>query len=128
MGVLISMTILGKRVHISRLTEKFSIRRKLLIGLRRQFGMAQGSRIFWILTLGRSGFSESSVKSSYLDKLGKRELMGSSRTLRALPESEKIWNIEPHIQLPPWRILQLIFYPPYLNSKPLFNCSIGSTL
>ena len=89
---------LGKRVH-RRLAEKLGIPKE--IAYRIKEAAQHGSGIHNLLdSLARkNGFSETSVKSSYLDKLGKRELMGSSQRYGHLFESEKIWNIEPHIQM-----------------------------
>ncbi|MGN6823428.1 MAG: hypothetical protein ACTHJ7_11765, partial [Candidatus Nitrosocosmicus sp.] len=47
----------------------------------------------------RNGFKESSVTSDYLDKLKKRELIGSSQRYGHLFESENIWALAPHIQM-----------------------------
>ena len=68
---------LGKRVH-RRLAEKLGIPKE--IAYRIKEAAQHGSGIHNLLdSLARkNGFSETSVKSSYLDKLGKRELMGLS--------------------------------------------------
>lgn len=89
---------LGKRVH-RRLAEKLGIPKE--IAYRIKEAAQHGSGIHGLLdSLARkNGFNEMTIKSSYLDKLNKRELMGSSQRYGHLFESEKIWTIEPHIQM-----------------------------
>lgn len=89
---------LGKRVH-RRLAEKIGIPKE--IAYRIKEAAQHGSGIHGLLDsiARKNGFIESSVKDNYLDKLNKRELMGSSQRYGHLFESEKIWNIEPHIQM-----------------------------
>lgn len=89
---------LGKRVH-RRLAEKIGIPKE--IAYRIKEAAQHGSGIHGLLDsiARKNGFTESSVKNNYLDKLNKRELMGSSQRYGHLFESEKIWNIEPHIQM-----------------------------
>lgn len=89
---------LGKRVH-RQLAEKIGIPTE--IAYRIKEAAQHGSGIHSILdTLARkNGFSELTVKNKDVEKLNKRELMGSSQRYGHLFESEKIWNIEPHIQM-----------------------------
>lgn len=89
---------LGKRVH-RKLAEKLGIPTE--IAYRIKEAAQHGSGIHGILdTLARkNGFDESAIDSSYLEKLKKRELIGSSQRYGHLFESEKIWNIQPHIQM-----------------------------
>ena len=89
---------LGKRVH-RRLAEKMGIPRE--IAYRVKEAAQHGSGIHGLLDsiARKNGYTEMSIKGNYLDKLNKRELMGSSQRYGHLFESEKIWNIEPHIQM-----------------------------
>lgn len=89
---------LGKRVH-RRLAEKLGIPKE--IAYRIKEAAQHGSGIHGLLDsiARKNGFTELSVKGNYLDKLNNRELMGSSQRYGHLFESEKIWNIEPHIQM-----------------------------
>lgn len=89
---------LGKRVH-RRLAVKLGIPRE--IAYRVKEAAQHGSGIHNLLDsiARKNGFTEKSVKDTYLDKLNKRELLGSSQRYGHLFESEKIWNIEPHIQM-----------------------------
>jgi asparagine synthase (glutamine-hydrolysing) len=89
---------LGKRVH-RRLAEKIGIPKE--IAYRIKEAAQHGSGVHNTLnTLARkNGFTESLVDSSYLDKLKKRELVGSSQRYGHLFEKEQIWSLEPHIQM-----------------------------
>jgi asparagine synthase (glutamine-hydrolysing) len=89
---------LGKRVH-RKLAEKIGIPKE--IAYRIKEAAQHGSGVHNTLnTLARkNGFTESLVDSSYLDKLKKRELVGSSQRYGHLFEKEQIWSLEPHIQM-----------------------------
>jgi asparagine synthase (glutamine-hydrolysing) len=89
---------LGKRVH-RKLAEKLGIPKE--IAYRIKEAAQHGSGIHNTLnTLAmKNGFTESKVNSSYLDKLRKRELIGSSQRYGHLFEKEQIWSLEPHIQM-----------------------------
>uniref|UniRef100_Q8NKN0 Putative asparagine synthetase [glutamine-hydrolyzing] n=1 Tax=uncultured crenarchaeote TaxID=29281 RepID=Q8NKN0_9CREN len=89
---------LGKRVH-RKLAEKLGIPKE--IAYRIKEAAQHGSGIHNTLnTLAmKNGFTESKVNSSYLDKLKKRELIGSSQRYGHLFEKEQIWSLEPHIQM-----------------------------
>ncbi len=89
---------LGKRVH-RKLAEKIGIPKA--IAYRIKEAAQHGSGVHDIInSLARkNGFNESTVSSSYLDKLDKRELIGSSQRYGHLFENENIWTIEPHIQM-----------------------------
>jgi len=89
---------LGKRVH-RKLAEKIGIPTE--IAYRIKEAAQHGSGIHGVIeSLARkNGFNESMVRPSYLLKLKKRELMGSSQRYGHLFESEKIWKLEPHIQM-----------------------------
>ena len=47
----------------------------------------------------KNGFNEATVTSDYLNKMKKRELVGSSQRYGHLFESENIWALSPHIQM-----------------------------
>jgi asparagine synthase (glutamine-hydrolysing) len=89
---------LGKRVH-RKLAEKIGIPKE--IAYRIKEAAQHGSGVHNTLnTLARkNGFTESLVDPSYLDKLKKRELVGSSQRYGHLFEKEQIWSLEPHIQM-----------------------------
>ncbi|HEX5904494.1 MAG TPA: asparagine synthase (glutamine-hydrolyzing) [Candidatus Nitrosocosmicus sp.] len=89
---------LGKRVH-RRLAEKMGIPREIAYRIKEAAQHGSGIHSLLDSIARRNGFTELSVKENYLDKLNKRELMGSSQRYGHLFESEKIWNIEPHIQM-----------------------------
>lgn len=89
---------LGKRVH-RRLAVNLGIPKE--IAFRIKEAAQHGSGIHNILDsiARKNGFDKSSIKNAYLEQLNKRELMGSSQRYGHLFETEKIWNIEPHIQM-----------------------------
>jgi asparagine synthase (glutamine-hydrolysing) len=89
---------LGKRVH-RRLAEKMGIPREIAYRIKEAAQHGSGIHSLLDSIARKNGFTELSVKENYLDKLNKRELMGSSQRYGHLFESEKIWNIEPHIQM-----------------------------
>jgi len=89
---------LGKRVH-RRLAEKIGIPKEIAYRIKEAAQHGSGIHNLLDSIARQNGFTESSVKDNYLDKLNKRELMGSSQRYGHLFESEKIWNIEPHIQM-----------------------------
>jgi asparagine synthase (glutamine-hydrolysing) len=89
---------LGKRVH-RRLAEKMGIPREIAYRIKEAAQHGSGIHSLLDSIARKNGFTEMSVKENYLDKLNKRELMGSSQRYGHLFESEKIWNIEPHIQM-----------------------------
>lgn len=89
---------LGKRVH-RRLAEKMGIPREIAYRIKEAAQHGSGIHNLLDSIARKNGFTETSVKGNYLDKLNKRELMGSSQRYGHLFESEKIWNIEPHIQM-----------------------------
>jgi asparagine synthase (glutamine-hydrolysing) len=89
---------LGKRVH-RRLAEKLGIPREIAYRIKEAAQHGSGIHNLLDSIARKNGFTETSVKGNYLDKLNKRELMGSSQRYGHLFESEKIWNIEPHIQM-----------------------------
>jgi asparagine synthase (glutamine-hydrolysing) len=89
---------LGKRVH-RKLAEKIGIPKE--IAYRIKEAAQHGSGVHDLLdSLARKhGFNESRISSIYLEKLNKRELIGSSQRYGHLFENENIWTIEPHIQM-----------------------------
>ncbi|HKR72561.1 MAG TPA: asparagine synthase (glutamine-hydrolyzing), partial [Candidatus Nitrosocosmicus sp.] len=89
---------LGKRVH-RRLAEKIGIPKEIAYRIKEAAQHGSGIHNLLDSIARQNGFTELSVKDNYLDKLNKRELMGSSQRYGHLFESEKIWNIEPHIQM-----------------------------
>ena len=89
---------LGKRVH-RRLAEKIGIPKEIAYRIKEAAQHGSGIHNLLDSIARQNGFSELTVKDNYLDKLNKRELMGSSQRYGHLFESEKIWNIEPHIQM-----------------------------
>ena len=89
---------LGKRVH-RRLAEKLGIPKEIAYRIKEAAQHGSGIHNLLDSIARKNGFTEMSVKGNYLDKLNKRELMGSSQRYGHLFESEKIWNIEPHIQM-----------------------------
>lgn len=89
---------LGKRVH-RRLAEKIGIPKEIAYRIKEAAQHGSGIHNLLDSIARQNGFTELSIKANYLDKLNKRELMGSSQRYGHLFESEKIWNIEPHIQM-----------------------------
>lgn len=89
---------LGKRVH-RRLAEKIGIPKEIAYRIKEAAQHGSGIHNLLDSIARQNGFTEMSIKANYLDKLNKRELMGSSQRYGHLFESEKIWNIEPHIQM-----------------------------
>jgi asparagine synthase (glutamine-hydrolysing) len=89
---------LGKRVH-RKLAEKIGIPKEIAYRIKEAAQHGSGLHSTLDALAKKNGFTQLNVKSSYLDKLNKRELIGSSQRYGHLFENEKIWTIEPHIQL-----------------------------
>jgi asparagine synthase (glutamine-hydrolysing) len=89
---------LGKRVH-RKLAEKIGIPKEIAYRIKEAAQHGSGLHGTLDALAKKNGFTQLNVKSSYLDKLNKRELIGSSQRYGHLFENEKIWTIEPHIQL-----------------------------
>lgn len=89
---------LGKRVH-RRLAEKIGIPREIAYRIKEAAQHGSGVHNILDLLARKNGFNESRISSNYLEKLNKRELMGSSQRYGHIFENENIWTIEPHIQM-----------------------------
>jgi asparagine synthase (glutamine-hydrolysing) len=89
---------LGKRVH-RRLAEKIGIPKEIAYRIKEAAQHGSGVHNTLDLLARKNGFNESRINTSYMDKLNKRELMGSSQRYGHLFENEQIWTIEPHIQM-----------------------------
>ncbi len=89
---------LGKRVH-RRLAEKIGIPKEIAYRIKEAAQHGSGVHNTLNALARKNGFTESLVDSSYLDKLKKRELVGSSQRYGHLFEKEQIWSLEPHIQM-----------------------------
>jgi asparagine synthase (glutamine-hydrolysing) len=89
---------LGKRVH-RKLAEKIGIPPEIAYRIKEAAQHGSGVHELINSLARKNGFNESSVSSSYLEKLKKRELVGSSQRYGHLFENENIWTIEPHIQM-----------------------------
>lgn len=89
---------LGKRVH-RKLAEKIGIPKEIAYRIKEAAQHGSGLHSTLDALAKKNGFTQLNVKSGYLDKLNKRELIGSSQRYGHLFENEKIWTIEPHIQL-----------------------------
>ncbi|MBA3978307.1 MAG: asparagine synthase (glutamine-hydrolyzing) [Nitrosopumilus sp.] len=89
---------LGKRVH-RKLAEKIGIPKEIAYRIKEAAQHGSGVHNTLDTLAKKNGFTKLSVRTSYLDKLNKRELIGSSQRYGHLFENEKIWTIEPHIQL-----------------------------
>jgi asparagine synthase (glutamine-hydrolysing) len=89
---------LGKRVH-RKLAEKLGIPKEIAYRIKEAAQHGSGIHITLNTLARKNGFTESIVTSSYLDKLKKRELIGSSQRYGHLFEKEQIWSLEPHIQM-----------------------------
>jgi len=89
---------LGKRVH-RFLAKKMGI--PVEISYRIKEAAQHGSGMHAILNklARKNGFTENILTKDYLDKLQKRERVGSSQRYGHYFEKEKIWSIDPHIQL-----------------------------
>ena len=89
---------LGKRVH-RKLAEKIGIPKEIAYRIKEAAQHGSGVHNTLNILARKNGFTESLVDSSYLDKLKKRELVGSSQRYGHLFEKEQIWSLEPHIQM-----------------------------
>ena len=89
---------LGKRVH-RKLAEKIGIPKEIAYRIKEAAQHGSGVHDLLDSLARKNGFNESRISSNYLEKLNKRELMGSSQRYGHLFENENIWTIEPHIQM-----------------------------
>jgi len=89
---------LGKRVH-RKLAEKLGIPKEIAYRIKEAAQHGSGIHNTLNALAIKNGFTDSIVNSSYLDKLKKRELIGSSQRYGHLFEKEQIWSLEPHIQM-----------------------------
>jgi asparagine synthase (glutamine-hydrolysing) len=89
---------LGKRVH-RKLAEKIGIPKEIAYRIKEAAQHGSGVHNTIDNIARRNGFNESTMTSDYLDKLKKRELIGSSQRYGHLFESENIWTLAPHIQM-----------------------------
>ena len=89
---------LGKRVH-RKLAEKIGIPKEIAYRIKEAAQHGSGVHSTLDILAKKNGFTKLNVRSSYLVKLNKRELIGSSQRYGHLFENEKIWTLEPHIQL-----------------------------
>jgi asparagine synthase (glutamine-hydrolysing) len=89
---------LGKRVH-RKLAEKIGIPKEIAYRIKEAAQHGSGVHNTLDILARKNGFTKTNVRSSYLVKLKKRELIGSSQRYGHLFENEKIWTLEPHIQL-----------------------------
>ncbi len=89
---------LGKRVH-RKLAEKIGIPKEIAYRIKEAAQHGSGVHDLLDSLARKNGFNESRINSIYLEKLNKRELIGSSQRYGHLFENENIWTIEPHIQM-----------------------------
>src|SRR5919107_3556988 len=89
---------LGKRVH-RKLAEKLGIPKEIAYRIKEAAQHGSGVHNTLNALAIKNGFTQSIVNSSYLDKLKKRELIGSSQRYGHLFEKDQIWSLEPHIQM-----------------------------
>ncbi len=89
---------LGKRIH-RLLAKQIGIPEE--ISYRIKEAAQHGSGIHFILDniARKNGYDETKVTNEYLDYLKIREKIGSSQRYGHYFEKEKIWSIDPHIQL-----------------------------
>jgi asparagine synthase (glutamine-hydrolysing) len=89
---------LGKRVH-RKLAEKIGIPKEIAYRIKEAAQHGSGVHNTIDNIARRNGFNESTVTKEYLEKLKKRELIGSSQRYGHLFENENIWALAPHIQM-----------------------------
>lgn len=89
---------LGKRVH-RKLAEKIGIPKEIAYRIKEAAQHGSGVHNTIDNIAQRNGYNESTVTKEYLEKLKKRELVGSSQRYGHLFENENIWALAPHIQM-----------------------------
>jgi len=89
---------LGKRVH-RKLAEKIGIPKEIAYRIKEAAQHGSGIHNTIDSIARKNGFNKTTVTADYLNKLKKRELVGSSQRYGHLFEAENIWALSPHIQM-----------------------------